>query len=1814
MKKTITFLFTIFLLQTNFLQAQCNFPLNLRSIAYGPTFIEVDWDNTTAGSFEIRYVAQGGNIGTAPITTTSSKPYRITGLNPSSTYLFQVREVCTGTNPWPSAQTGQTSCNIVNPPFTANFNGAAWTVGTTFQAGTINSCWQRDPTSTGYLWKPGPPAFVSTLTGPSNGVGGSGKFVTIDNLGFTFGQVDSALLISPLFDLGTLTAPRLRFFYHMYGGDIEDLLVYVSNDFGASYQLLQTISGQQQFSNSDAWKESILDLAAYANDTIRIKFVSLEQTVGFQNATSIDDVSVEETPSCPKPQNLSLLSVRANSASFNWTSGGATNWELSYGSPGFAVANGTIISTNSNPSTISGLSANTNYEVYLRDSCGPGDLSSWIGPLAFKTACNPLSAPYTENFDANGFITSNTFNGLGSINSCWTRGTGSYVWKPGPPFFSPTNTGPSSDNTSGSGQYYYIESTAFGGLDSSVTTSPLIDISSLTAPQLTFFTHMFGADIVSLKTYVDGGNGFVLVNTQTGPQQTSKTDSWKEVIIALTNFLNDTIQIKFVGYRNTNGFAADIAIDDIDIDEAPSCPKPQNLALVSIGTNSATISWQSGGATNWNISYGAPGTSAGTGTLVNTSSNPSTISGLSANTNYDVFVRDSCGSGDVSDWIGPISIRTLCNPISAPYFENFDGTDFAPGTFTVAGTYNNCWNRDSSGNYQWSVEDGPSPLFGTGPSGDHTTGNDQYILSQAIFAAGLNQVTSAGAQTPAVDLGNLTVPELRFWYHMFGTGIDSLSVQIDNGSGFTHLSSLTGQQQNASTDAWKEAIISLAAYANDTIRIQFIAYRNTAFTSQAAISIDDLRIDEQPTCPEPTNLTIVNTSANSVTISWTSGGATNWQIEYGAAGFSQGSGTLINANSNPFTITGLNPSTAYDFYVRDSCGIADVSFWTVRASGRTDCTIQTAPYFENFDNASWTDPVLFNDPGDIDPCWNRSDTTAYFWRGNLGASDGFNTGPNGDHTTGNGKYAYSIRQGGFNTNLSTDLVTPIIDLDTLSNPELRFWYHMFGIDINKLEVYINNGGSWSLINTITGQQQTSANAAWAERIVSLNSYVGDSIRLRFRAFRTNGFSFRASIAIDDIRIDNIPTCPEPTNLSSTSSTATSLTLNWTSGGATNWQIKYRPSGSTQPFVLVNASSNPYTLTGLNPSTTYEIFVRDSCGPGDVSWWEGPAFESTNCGIASLPFIENFDNTPWQSGTGFFNTGDQISNCWTRNRNGQNDKWGTRNGATSSFNTGPNSDASGSGNYIYFESNFSSSSNIATMRTPEVALLNVSDVNLYYQYHMFGNDIGTLQIRLNTRNNGNGIILKTWTGQQQTSSAAAWKIDSIDLNNYVGDTVEVIFRVTPINGSFAGTGDIAIDEVAIRSSGPSCGIPTNLQLTNATYNSINFSWNITNTSGSTTNLRWYEASAGPGTATVVNGITSPYSINGLNPTTDYVIELFDSCGTIASSSLIDTLSTLTCDSVSASFTFIKRFLNRRFTSIVSNADTLYWSFGNGDSSNAQDPNYTYPSPGTYTVTLIAANDCGNADTSIQVINVCDTLFANFSWIQTADSTIFNADTSNNAIGYSWDLDDGFSGTGPRSSVKYGDNLEKTVTLTSWNACGDTVRNTRKVKPCDPPIADWTYTILNPINAGLRVQFDGTLSQNAISYDWDFGDGTSGTGPNPIHIYSTPGLFYEVELTVRNNCGGIDTRKFKLNQIGIEESSLSKVTVYPNPFKHEVRINWPEDLPEMELVRLIDSRGAEIKHWSKNQAKDPLRLDDLSPGYYYLIIQSSAGQREFPLIKN
>ena len=105
------------------------------------------------------------------------------------------------------------------------------------------------------------------------------------------------------------------------------------------------------------------------------------------------------------------------------------------------------------------------------------------------------------------------------------------------------------------------------------------------------------------------------------------------------------------------------------------------------------------------------------------------------------------------------------------------------------------------------------------------------------------------------------------------------------------------------------------------------------FTSCEDEPIDPalLLVDDNPsnTCGAPGAFEVSDLIGGaSVNLSWTAAVGTNtWQVQYGTAGFVVGTGTVVNATESDITITGLNSTTNYEFYVRTICGATSFSGW-----------------------------------------------------------------------------------------------------------------------------------------------------------------------------------------------------------------------------------------------------------------------------------------------------------------------------------------------------------------------------------------------------------------------------------------------------------------------------------------------------------------------------------------------------------------------------------------------------------------------------------------------------------------------------------------------------------------------------------------------------------------------------------------------------------------------------------------------------------------------------------------------------------------------
>ncbi|MFN4886211.1 MAG: beta strand repeat-containing protein, partial [Bacteroidota bacterium] len=144
----------------------------------------------------------------------------------------------------------------------------------------------------------------------------------------------------------------------------------------------------------------------------------------------------------------------------------------------------------------------------------------------------------------------------------------------------------------------------------------------------------------------------------------------------------------------TNNFYGEIEDYTITIAAPPVCPSPGALTVSATTYNSVSLTWPLGcsTATNYDFEYGPTGFTPGTGTVLTnvaatidgaTNTGSYTITGLAANTTYQVYYRANCGA-ETSAWSFPASYST---PVAPPTISSVDPVQACPGsTVTVTGT------------------------------------------------------------------------------------------------------------------------------------------------------------------------------------------------------------------------------------------------------------------------------------------------------------------------------------------------------------------------------------------------------------------------------------------------------------------------------------------------------------------------------------------------------------------------------------------------------------------------------------------------------------------------------------------------------------------------------------------------------------------------------------------------------------------------------------------------------------------------------------------------------------------------------------------------------------------------------------------------------------------------------------------------------------------------------------------------------------------------------------------------------------------------
>lgn len=230
--------------------------------------------------------------------------------------------------------------------------------------------------------------------------------------------------------------------------------------------------------------------------------------------------------------------------------------------------------------------------------------------------------------------------------------------------------------------------------------------------------------------------------------------------------------------------------------------------------------------------------------------------------------------------------------------------------------------------------------------------------------------------------------------------------------------------------------------------------------------------------------------------------------------------------------------------------------------------------------------------------------------------------------------------------------------------------------------------------------------------------------------------------------------------------------------------------------------------------------------------------------------------------------------------------------------------------------------------------------------------------------------------------------------------------------------------------------------------------------------------------------------------------------------------------------------------------ILWDFGDGQTSNLENPEHVYENPGTYNAVVTGENKCGNAvhDTVPVYIGNDAKPYSYFNLSPSGDicpgTRVHFTNYSDTNYSMKWDFGDGATSTKLNPVHTYSSKGTYTIALIVKNECGMRDTSTKELTVSNNVVGSVSFNSTprpyHPICQAEEIDFTITESSQDSAVHWDFGDGTTSTEFSPSHTFSSSGT-YTVELTDTNKCGNIN--KYILD-FKVTDNMVPQAQFYPN----------------------------------------------------------------------
>ncbi|MDR1847480.1 MAG: choice-of-anchor J domain-containing protein, partial [Bacteroidales bacterium] len=1405
----------------------CARPSDLAVSNITTTDVDISWTPASTGDIGWNLLYKESTVTDYDTVYVTSSPYTLSGLMPNTVYNFMMQNDCQdGTfSNTTNVYTFRTACEaltLADLPYSESFD--------TYGTGTATfysfiPCWNKLTT---YNERP-------YLNATNHSAPASLYF-------YTTGAGTYNIVAAPPFDASVpVNTLRISFWYRTYYA-ADRLIIGVMDDptDATTFTSVDTVTAP----STATWVQREVPLATYTGTGQYIAFKN-EYYASSTGYAYIDDLVIDTLPSCPDVYSFGVGLGSNASANITWDTsiGSDFGWILAYDEVDAATfepttaTNQITLSASDFPYNVSGLTVGSTYTFAMQTVCG----SNWTAPVTLTIPVT-VTVPYTQNFEDLTNVAEWNF-----VSPTSTGGTSTDGWYIG-----------SATGNTGNSMYVSSDGGTTNNYSVMSTTSvayAYVDFGQYNEYQLSFDWKGVGEPCCDkFCVYaVPVDYNFVYFGYSTPPTgqeirqivaPINQQSAWQHIDVTLSgqNYSNTIQKLAFIwlsdGSSITNPPAA---VDNISIIEL-NCVAPTNLIASNVTTTTADIAWTDNTATQWTIQYmladSTDWTTANEET--NITSNTYTLTNLNHSETYKVRVKAVCGVGDESNWTSPVQFTTACAIITElPWTENFTGLT------TGSGQFPQCWSR-----YNNATITTTNPYINASNNGGASSTAVPNSPSGSPYMYFSNS-TSLTAITPMFDM-DINTLRVKFWLSREGASSGTFSVGYY--TDLTDLTSFTAVETfDDPDDIWTYHEVVFSSVPSG---VNHIAFRQNQLSTSWYYWLDDIEVSEIPNCVRPTALTASNITTTSAEISWTNGNENDasWLFLYKKE--SDIDYDTLYANTNPYSLNGLEHSTIYNVILITDCGSNTYSENSNVFSFATNCEAVTEfPWYEGFEN-DWINATGVGDkPAPL--CWTTIDrggtngTYQYWWKRATGTTS----------HSGNG---HAVCYTDYGTSSHNDwLITPQMALT--GNERLRFWAMRSSTttaEPDEISIFISNedvvldttgmGTNDTLQGFTRIFQQNLPVGNWERYEINLNQYSGN----RYIAFVRQGTPDGYNLRLDDVEISPLPVCMTPTNVSLTYLTSDSATISWINGTENddNWLLLYKESDSVE-YDTLYISENPYSLENLTPATTYNVIIVTDCGTDGYSEASSMITFTTPCisiPTISLPYTENFDS--YAAGSGSFPI------CWARYNGGV------------PITTNPyitNAQSHSASNSIYF-----SSSNSMTIVSPNFeADINTLRVNFWLRRE--GASSGTFSVGYYA----NPTDLTSFVAIQTYDDAnATWINHECTLSSASNGIKNVAFRQNQVSSSwYYLLDDVVISEI------PSCPDVYNFNAVLIdSNNSVQISWDTSVGAENGWIIAYDETTSALFDPDAANQISVsatdfPYIIEGLNEGSVYTFAMQSDCG-------------------------------------------------------------------------------------------------------------------------------------------------------------------------------------------------------------------------------------------------------------------------------------------------------------------------------------------------